>query len=63
MPFRCLVVLQRHGLDGRLQGGRIPRIGLQMIKIPQVPTRAIEQETKELLEEGPEGQPLAAFAE
>lgn len=43
---------------GRLDDRRIPRVRLEMIEIPQVPTRAVEQETKELLEEGPEGNPL-----
>ncbi len=48
---------------GGLKRGRISRIRLQMIKIPQVPTRPVEQETEQLLKEGPEGQTLAVFAE
>jgi len=111
MSFRGLVVIQHHGLDGRLdhprahqleppdkqliedraeasarrpgqgfeepfhrmrrrqlglgalQGGRIPRIGFQVINVPQMPAGAIEEETEERLEEGPKGQAFAAFAE
>jgi len=48
---------------GHLDRGRIPRIRLEMIEIPQVPTRPSEQETEQLLKEGPEGQALATFAE
>jgi len=48
---------------GRLERGRIPRIGLQVIKVSQVPTGPVEQETKELLEEGPKGEAFAAFTE
>jgi len=34
-----------------------------MIKVSQGPTGAVEQETKELLEEGPKGEAFAAFTE
>ncbi|MEO8324636.1 MAG: hypothetical protein ABI618_02225 [Nitrospirota bacterium] len=48
---------------GGLDHGGIPRIGLQMIKILQVPTCPVGEETEELLKEGPERQALGAFAE
>jgi len=54
---------RRHVGAGRFDRGGIPRIRLQVIKIPQVPTRPIEQETEELLEEGPKGEALAVCAE
>jgi hypothetical protein len=50
------------GTRGLKRGG-ISRIPLQVIEIPQVPAGAVQEETEELLEEGPKRQALPAFAE